>query len=125
MDRRTTTERRHVLTGRRITAIFDAPSFSGKGYVLNISKNGMFLRSDVLPAPGEPVSVMFLDLSGGTVETSGTVRWTTEELDAGKVAKPGFGIRIEHASREYLTFYQSLLERSDDDDQRSPTTNRD
>ena len=82
---------------------------SGKGYIRNVSRDGMFLRTDVLPAPGEPVSVTFVDLRGHKVEVDGTVRWNTGQLDPAEHAKPGFGMRIEHARSDYLAFYEQLL----------------
>ncbi len=111
MDRgRAQGERKRLRrSGVRIAATFESPASSGKGYVRNVSRDGMFLRTDVLPAPGEPVSVTFVDLRGHKVEVDGTVRWNTEQLDPAKHAKPGFGMRIEHARSDYLAFYEQLL----------------
>ena len=100
--------RRLRLPGKRIAAVFEATGSSGKGYVRNVSREGMFLRTNVLPAPGEPVRVIFVDSQGRTVEASGSVSWNTGQLDPAKDAKPGFGMRIEHVSGEYLAFYEDL-----------------
>ena len=102
--------RQRRLQVNRIAAVFESAGSSGKGYVCNVSREGMFLRTDVLPAPGELVRVIFVDSQGRTVEASGSVSWNTGQLDPAKDAKPGFGMRIEHISREYLAFYQDLRE---------------
>ncbi len=100
--------RRLRLQVERIAAVFESTGSSGKGYVHNVSREGMFLRTDVLPAPGEPVRVTFVDSQGRTVAALGSVSWNTGQLDPAKDAKPGFGMRIEHVSDEYLAFHEDL-----------------
>jgi hypothetical protein len=109
MEQRGAGERRRLrLPGKRIAAVFESTGSSGKGYVRNVSREGMFLRTNVLPAPGEPVRVIFEDFQGRTLEASGSVSWNTGQLDPAKDVKPGFGMRIEHVSGAYLAFYEDL-----------------
>ncbi len=120
MDQQAPGARRHLrLLGKRLGAVFETTNSSGKGYVRNVSPEGMFLRTDVLPAPGEPVRVIFVDSQGRTVAALGSVSWNTGELDPAKDAKPGFGMRIEHVSGEYLAFYEDLRASFDPPDERA------
>jgi hypothetical protein len=66
---------RRVL--KRIPAAFEAGQLRGKGHIKNVSKEGLFLRSAVLPPVGEDVRVIFHDRTGTKIEVRGTVRWTT------------------------------------------------
>ncbi len=94
---------------KRIPAAFEAGKLRGKGHIKNISKEGLFLRTSVLPAAGTAVRVVFHDRHGSKVEVRGTVRWTTEQLPPQEQAKPGFGVYIEPRNDEFNEFFEHIL----------------
>ena len=94
---------------RRIPAKFSTQSISGTGHVKNLSKEGLFVRTNSLPKPGEEVSVIVLTPDRHKVEVVGLVRWTTAQLGGRTPAQPGFGVRIEHPTEAFLAFFAALL----------------
>ena len=96
-------------TATRIPAMYAGESAHGSGYVKNMTREGLFLRTDVLPRPGESVNVVFYLPEGGTIEIRGSVCWTTEEVSSDPKPRPGFGMRIEDSDSAYLAFYEELL----------------
>ena len=81
----------------------------GNGHIKNLNLEGLFVRSDTLPAKGDAVSVIFFVPDGTKVEVSGTVRWTTAQLANSEDVKPGFGMHIDQQNDVYLEFYERLL----------------
>ena len=61
----------------RVPASFESGEVRGKGHVKNVSKGGLFLRSDVLPEPGSEIRVLFHTQQGRKVEIEGIVVWST------------------------------------------------
>ena len=105
--------RRLRRTVVRIPATYKIAAGIGSGHIKSVTPGGIFFRTETpLPVSGEPVKVIFLDLFGGKIEVSGTVGWTTAQLDPAKQAKPGFGMQIDQPSAEYLEFYEQLLTRT-------------
>jgi hypothetical protein len=102
-------KRRLKRTVTRIPAVFAGGATHGNGHIKNVSLEGLFLRTDTLPVTGDVVNVAFFIPDGNTVEVSGTVRWTTAELDPAQGAKPGFGMHIDKHSLAYIGFYEELL----------------
>ena len=94
---------------KRIPAAFEAGKLRGKGYIKNVSKEGLFVRTSILPATGSPVRIVFHDRNGSKVEVRGTVRWTTQQLPPDEKAKPGFGIYIEPGNDEFKEFFETIL----------------
>ncbi len=92
----------------RVPASFESGEVRGKGHVKNVSKGGLFLRSDVLPEPGSEIRVLFHTQQGRKVEIEGIVVWSTTELEQPD-ARPGFGVRFEGASEQFLEFYEQIL----------------
>ncbi len=45
--------------------------------------------------------------NGEKLEVTGTVRWTTEQLPERPLI-PGFGMRIDAPTKEYLDFFKAL-----------------
>lgn len=99
---------RRVL--KRIPAAFDAGTARGRGHIKNLSKGGVFVRTDRLPEPGSDVRILFHDRGGSKIEVHGVVAWTTDQLspeeDAGAA---GFGVRFSYVSDEYLEFFEQIL----------------
>ena len=93
----------------RIPATFVAGEICGNGHVKNLSRDGLFIRTDTLPAKGESVGLIFFLQDGSKLEISGTVRWSTAQLAQAEQATPGFGMRIDERNAEYLEFYERIL----------------
>jgi hypothetical protein len=94
---------------KRIPAAFEAGTLRGKGHVKNVSKEGLFVRSSVLPPVGSDVRVIFHDRNGSKIEIRGTVRWTTDQLPAAEKAKPGFGVYIARGNEDFDEFFGQIL----------------
>ena len=94
---------------KRIPAAFEAGALRGKGHIKNVSKEGVFLRSSVLPPVGSDVRVLFHDRNGSKIEARGIVRWTTDQLSAAEKAKPGFGVHIPRGNEEFDEFFEQIL----------------
>jgi PilZ domain len=94
---------------KRIPAAFEAGALRGKGHIKNVSKEGLFLRSSVLPPVGSEVRVLFPARNGSKIEVHGTVRWTTDQLPADEKAKPGFGVYIARGDEEFDDFFEQIL----------------
>ena len=94
---------------RRIAAKFSSPTMHGTGHVKNLSKQGLFMRTNALPQPGEEVSIVILTRDRRKIEVLGTVRWTTAQLPGQTPAQPGFGVHIERVGPEFVEFFTDLL----------------
>ncbi len=92
----------------RVPASFESGELRGKGHVKNVSKGGVFLRADVLPESGSEIRILFHTQQGRKVEIWGTVVWSTAELNQPD-ARPGFGVRFEGVSEQFLEFYEQIL----------------
>jgi hypothetical protein len=97
---------------QRIPARFSTATAQGAGHVKNLCKEGLFLRTDALPEPGEQVQVLILTRERLKIEVLGTVRWTTDQLPDSEEVEPGqegFGVLIEAPSEEFREFFADLL----------------
>lgn len=93
---------------KRIPIRFETGGLRGQGHIKNLSREGLFIRSHLLPAPGDMVCVVFGAPNGQKVEIIGTVRWTTAQLQNSD-APPGFGVRIDQPGPDFREFYESIL----------------
>jgi hypothetical protein len=94
---------------KRIPAAFESGALRGKGHVKNVSKEGLFVRSSVLPPVGSDVRVIFPARNGSKIQVLGTVRWTTDQLPAAEKAKPGFGVYIARGNDDFDEFFEQIL----------------
>jgi PilZ domain-containing protein len=94
---------------KRIPAAFESGRLRGKGHIKNVSKEGLFLRTAVLPPVGDDVRVLFHDRNGSKIEVRGVVRWSTDQLPAGAKAKPGFGVHIPRGNDVFDEFFEQIL----------------
>ena len=94
---------------RRIEARFHSGRLRATGHVGNLSKQGLFIRTESLPQAGAPVDLTIETPSGAKVEISGRVRWTTDQLKASGETPTGFGVIIEGHPPGYMDFFESLL----------------
>ena len=108
--RRDGRERRKLKrTVARVPASFEAGELRGKGHVKNVSKGGVFLRSDSLPEPGSDVRILFPSRDGRKVEVTGIVVWNTNEVAGQPEIRRGFGVRFHEYSDAYREFYEEIL----------------
>jgi hypothetical protein len=104
----------------RIPVRYLAQGFEATGHLENVSRAGLFVRAEELPAPETMVVLQFRPPTGALVEARGEVRWNTEGLRKPEMA-PGFGVQLHQPSREYLEFFRWALgqaeeEKGDDED---------
>lgn len=93
----------------RIAARFQTDAIAGQGHIKNICREGVFLRTGDLPEPGESVTVSFENETGEKIEVSGSVRWTTAQLQCSQDVPPGFGVHIDNPTSEFDEFFEHLL----------------
>jgi PilZ domain len=80
-----------------IRAEFSAGAAHGFGRLLDISADGLFVRSALLPPRG-PVYMVLRTPTGREIRVAGEVRWNT----AGKRFRAsGFGVRLTGPGRDY------------------------
>jgi hypothetical protein len=103
----TKAQRRHKRVAKKISALIHAGESYGQGSIKNLSREGMFLRSRLMPDPGADVRVRFETISGEKIEVTGIVRWSTAGFPEKDVPR-GFGMRIDAPTKEYIEFFKAL-----------------
>jgi uncharacterized protein (TIGR02266 family) len=98
---------RRVL--KQVPVAFEAGCVRGRGHIKNLSKGGVFVRTDRLPDSGDDVRILFHDRKGSKIEVLGIVAWTTDQLPSEEVGPSGFGMRFSHVPDEYLEFFEQVL----------------
>ena len=99
--------RRHTRVAKRLTALVYADGDYANGHVKNLSKTGMFVRSNMMPAPGTDVRIRFETITGEKIEVEGIVRWNTSGLPTEEGAD-GFGVQLAKPSKDYLNFFAQM-----------------
>jgi hypothetical protein len=102
-------KRRLKRTGAVIPALIYTEGMTSQGEILSISKKGLFIHSVSIPARGSSVRVVLKRPGLDKIEVVGHVRWTTDELPAGKYRYPGFGLMIDEWSGEFQELFERLL----------------
>ncbi len=110
MSKKPQIERRRLKrTVKSIPARFQCEGRTQRGYIKNITKEGLFLHTDSLPPPGASIRVIFETRDGPKVEVAGTVRWTTAQLPPSSDTSPGFGMKIDDVPKEFREFFEQML----------------
>jgi Tfp pilus assembly protein PilZ len=94
---------------KRIPVRFSTASARAGGHIKNLSKEGVFVRSNVLPMRGDAIEISFETRDGRKIEVAGDVRWTTAQMDNHEAAQPGFGVQLREPSAEYMEFFEEIL----------------
>lgn len=103
-------ERRRIKrTVKSIPARFQHEGRTQRGHIKNITKEGLFLRTDSLPPTGAAVRVIFETKAGAKIQVAGTVRWTTAQLPPSADTPPGFGMKLDDVPEEFLEFFEQML----------------
>jgi hypothetical protein len=97
-----------------ITVRFTADGSESVGQLENLTRTGIFIRSDDLPRPGAAVALQFHAPGGALVDLRGEVRWNTDGL-AGLHPASGFGVLLHEPPPEYLAFFDWAFKQSGDE----------
>jgi len=94
----------------RIPVTIQSGPVAGVGYIKNISKGGMFARSELTPHQGASVRIAIHTSTGKEIELEGVVCWSTQAVpeSEGK-PQPGFGLQIDPVPQEFLEFFEAVL----------------
>lgn len=82
---------------------FRAGSVQGRGQVLDLGEDGLFVRTRSIPDHGEDVQISFSTPDGHRMSLDGMI-WRTEQNGP----RPGFGVRLLGACEEYLHFVKQI-----------------
>ncbi|HKC51280.1 MAG TPA: PilZ domain-containing protein [Myxococcota bacterium] len=111
-----------MLTSR-IPVRFMAEGVEGVGQLKNLSRAGLFVRSNDLPRPEAAISLQ-LDVpgTGASLNLRGEVRWTTDGTDASdgsgdSDASSGFGVQLLEPSPEFSELFRWAVEQLEKPDQ--------
>jgi Tfp pilus assembly protein PilZ len=109
--------RRRVLTSK-IPVRFMAEGAEGVGHLKNVSRAGLFVRSNDLPRPEAAISLQ-LEIPGTNtlINLRGEVRWTTDGSGSTADGSPGFGVQLLEPSREFGDFFRWAVEQLEKPDQ--------
>lgn len=92
-----------------------AEGTEGVGHLKNVSRAGMFVRSNDLPRPECSIAIQFdAPETGVSINLRGEVRWTTD--GNGLAAGPGFGIQLHEPPREFTDFFRWAVEQGEKED---------
>ena len=97
----------------RIEAEFFCGQSSGRGFVEDMSEDGFFVRSSLLPAEGSD-AIVTLKLERRRIAVKGTVAWNSA---GGSGKRVGFGVALVDPPPLYLQLVDNAL----DDAQRRRT----
>ena len=98
-----------MLTSR-IPVRFVAEGSEGVGQLKNVSRAGLFVRSNDLPRPEAGISLQLeVPGTGTSINLRGEVRWTTDGSGTAD-ASPGFGVQLHEPSREFTEFFRWAVE---------------
>jgi len=107
-----------VLTSR-IPIRFMAEGAEGVGHLKNVSRAGLFVRSNDLPRPESVITLQFeMPATGTAINLRGEVRWTSDGQGSVDPA-PGFGVQIHEPPREFAEFFRWAVEQLEKPDEPS------
>lgn len=96
-----------------ISTVYKKRDRVGQGYVLNVSRGGVFLTADHPFEMGETVRLrFFLPFQLGQVDADMIVRWRTEDVDdAPEQLRAGFGLEFLDATAETCDKISQFIDR--------------
>lgn len=87
-----------------------AEGTEGVGHLKNVSRAGLFVRSNDLPRPESAIALQFETPGTGiSINLRGEVRWTTDGSGSADPA-PGFGVQIHEPSIAFAEFFRWAVE---------------
>jgi hypothetical protein len=99
---------RRVQLLQLINALFVCDQARGEGRVHDISREGFFIRSPMLPRDGAAIAVMLEPPSGRKIAVRGIVRWNTAAL-RDRSETSGFGVKLQSFDDDYGHFVDGAL----------------
>jgi hypothetical protein len=97
------------VKARPVPVLFATEKLAAQGEILNLRRQGVFIRALDLPAPGEPLCITFKNRQRKKIQLGGEVRWTTAQLEGGNSGAPGFGMMFTGRNDAYRDLFKELL----------------
>ncbi|MFQ5513569.1 MAG: PilZ domain-containing protein [Myxococcota bacterium] len=95
---------------------FLAEGHEGVGLLTDISRTGLFIRSQELARAGAVVALQFRAPTGELIDLRGEVRWSTEGETDANGSEAGFGVLVYEAPLPYREFFLWAQRKADKDD---------
>jgi Tfp pilus assembly protein PilZ len=99
---------RHPRFTKRLEATFSSGGLSYRGILSNISRNGLFIRTNRGFAPGSTVDIELVMPDNKVCRLKGVVKRTTKTPMSSM--KNGMGIELTEKDAAYLNFVESFNE---------------
>ena len=91
----------------------------GVGHLKNVSRAGLFVRSNDLPRPESTISLQFeTPGTGSSINLRGEVRWSSERLGADS-SQSGFGVLLHEPPPEFREFFRWAIEQLEKEDEQA------
>lgn len=101
----------------QIAVRFVAEGSEATGVLLDVSRQGVYIRASQIPRPGSVIAVQFEDPDRGLIDARGEVRWN---VSPNGDQPSGFGVIVHEPSRRFRAFVDGALsesaEKDEDDD---------
>jgi hypothetical protein len=97
-----------IQPAEEIRAEFVAGTARGSGTLLDLSADGLFVRTPLLPRSG-PVAMVLFTPRGNEVRVAGLVRWNTARTS---FRATGFGVRLTASGADYSALLESAQSRA-------------
>ena len=96
-----------------ISAVYKLPNRVGQGYVLTLSRGGVFLSSDIGFEMGDQFRLrFFLPFQLGQVDARVQVRWRTQDVEnPPQELRSGFGLEFIEIESEMLDKISRFIEK--------------
>ena len=91
-----------------LTVTYVSGNSRGEGRIEDISLQGFFVQTPMLPPDGSNVTALINTTSGQLLSVEGTVRWNTQSI-SGPTFRSGFGVRVTRSGAEYTGFVQGVI----------------
>ena len=99
--------------GDRLRSHFQIGEARGEGHISDLSSEGLFVHSPLLPEDGAIASIAFQTPEGHEITVQGRVRWSTRDTGAITGFRSGFGVRLSRFGTDYSAFLNALRRRQD------------
>jgi hypothetical protein len=103
-------KRKFVRFYRRLFVRFGSPLPQHIGYTEDISREGLFIKSNVVFKSGTPLSIELKLAESNVVSLSGIVKWAKVVSPSmfHHARKVGFAVSLKHPPESYLAFIDAL-----------------
>ena len=91
-----------------VDVTYVAGNSRGEGRVEDVSRNGFFIRSTMLPADGSQIEAILKTNGGTLIAVEGRVCWNTASVPS-KLTQSGFGVYVSNHGAEYVGFVEGVI----------------